>query len=249
MSSSGIHTAMILAAGFGSRMGDLTKRLPKPLLPLGDWTVIDIILMQLKRAGFSRIVINLHYRAEQIKKHLRERRIDDLELIFSEEMEILGTGGGIARAEPFFPDSDVLVLNSDILSDLSLTQFINFHQTKQSFASMAVWPSDNFKDYALVKFNRNFRLAGFCKRGIRDNSPYASGIYTGHQILSTSARKYLREKPSSVIETLYRPAMDDNRPIHIFIHDGFYIDLGTKNQYLDLCEKINNGIIDPKSFF
>jgi MurNAc alpha-1-phosphate uridylyltransferase len=102
---------MIMAAGFGTRMRPLTDDRPKPLVQVAGRTLLDHALDRLVAAGVRMVVINLHYRAQMVKDHLARRR--DIEIQYSMEDEILGTGGGVAKALPFFKDEPFFILNSD----------------------------------------------------------------------------------------------------------------------------------------
>lgn len=107
-----IKRAMVMAAGLGTRMRPLTIDRPKPLVPVRGKPLIDHAIDRLVAAGVTLAVVNLHYRAEMLKAHLARR--DDVEIRFSEESEdLLGTGGGIVKALPFFEDEPFFVHNSD----------------------------------------------------------------------------------------------------------------------------------------
>ena len=106
-----IKRAMIMAAGFGTRMRPLTDDRPKPLVTVRGRTLLDHALDRLVAAGVTMAVINLHYRAQMVKDHLAGRR--DLEIQYSMEDEILGTGGGVAKALPLFQGEPFFILNSD----------------------------------------------------------------------------------------------------------------------------------------
>jgi MurNAc alpha-1-phosphate uridylyltransferase len=102
---------MIMAAGFGTRMRHLTDDRPKPLIAVRGRSLLDHALDRLVAAGVRMVVINLHYRAEQVRDHLASRR--DIEIRYSMEEEILGTGGGVVKALPQFEGESFFVLNSD----------------------------------------------------------------------------------------------------------------------------------------
>ena len=102
---------MIMAAGFGTRMRPLTDDRPKPLVTVRGKSLLDHALDRLVAAGVKMAVINLHYRAEQVKDHLARRR--DIEIRYSLEEEILGTGGGVVKALPIFEGNSFFILNSD----------------------------------------------------------------------------------------------------------------------------------------
>jgi N-acetyl-alpha-D-muramate 1-phosphate uridylyltransferase len=107
-----IKRAMIMAAGLGTRMRPLTHDKPKPLVEVGGKTLIDHALDRLKAAGVDFAVVNLHYKAEQLREHLERR--GDMEFVFSEEEDgLLGTGGGIVKALSHFENAPFFVCNSD----------------------------------------------------------------------------------------------------------------------------------------
>jgi MurNAc alpha-1-phosphate uridylyltransferase len=106
-----VSRAMIMAAGFGTRMRPLTDDRPKPLVTVRGRTLLDHALDRLVAAGVTMVIINLHYRAQMVKDHLAKRH--DIEIKYSMEDEILGTGGGVAKALPLFQGEAFFILNSD----------------------------------------------------------------------------------------------------------------------------------------
>ena len=105
-------TAMVLAAGLGTRMRPLTLAKPKPLFEVGGRTMLDHALDKLKAVGIARVVVNTFYLAEQIEAHLATRQ--DLEIIISHETELLDTGGGIKNALRHFEGKPFFALNADL---------------------------------------------------------------------------------------------------------------------------------------
>lgn len=118
--------AMILAAGFGKRLGHLTQSTPKPLIKVKGQPLIKYHLSKLLAADYSQIVINTHYLSNEIINYVENEFNNDPRIIFSVEKEILGTGGGIKKALHHFGNDDFLVLNSDIYSDLDYKYFKSF---------------------------------------------------------------------------------------------------------------------------
>jgi MurNAc alpha-1-phosphate uridylyltransferase len=107
-----IERAMIMAAGLGTRMRPLTEDRPKPLVTVAGKALIDHDLDRLVAAGVKLAVVNLHYKAEMLRDHLRTRR--DIEIRYSDETGgLLGTGGGVAQALPLFEGQPFFILNSD----------------------------------------------------------------------------------------------------------------------------------------
>ena len=112
MSVSVPHTAMVLTAGLGTRMRPLTNDCPKPLIPVRGRKLIDRVIGPLKAAGVKRLVVNVHYLADQIEAYLET--LTDFEVVVSDERgEVLETGGGLAKARALLGEEPVFVLNTD----------------------------------------------------------------------------------------------------------------------------------------
>ena len=118
--------SMILAAGYGKRLGNLTKNTPKPLIKVMGKALIDFHIEKLIDSQCEKIVINVHYLADKIIDHVSTKYKDKIDIVFSKEQNILGTGGGIKNALKYFGEDDFLVINSDVYSDLDYSYFQNF---------------------------------------------------------------------------------------------------------------------------
>lgn len=116
-----MKTAMILAAGRGERMGDLTAKHPKPLLKVHGHFLIEYAISSLKQAGIREIVINVSYRGDQIMSALGDGEKYGVNIIYSVEEERLETGGGIFQALPLLGDEPFIVVSSDIITDYPLS--------------------------------------------------------------------------------------------------------------------------------
>jgi MurNAc alpha-1-phosphate uridylyltransferase len=107
-----VECGMVLAAGLGTRMRPITDRIPKPLVPVAGKPLIDYAIDRLAEAGAKRVIVNLHYKAEMVARHLEARQAPHIAL--SREDELLETGGGVLKALPLL-DEIFYVVNSDVL--------------------------------------------------------------------------------------------------------------------------------------
>ena len=117
--------AMILAAGLGTRLKPLTDRMPKAMVPVDGKPLLWHLIMKMKRAGFSRIVVNVHHFADQIVEYVRANDGFGTDIVISDERDmLLDTGGALKKALPLFcPDSPVLIHNVDIFSNADIAAF------------------------------------------------------------------------------------------------------------------------------
>ena len=112
MSSNVPHTAMVLAAGLGTRMRPLTDTCPKPLIEVGGKRLMDRMIDPLIEAGVQRIVVNVHWLADQVEAHVAGLKGVDL-IVSDERGEVLETGGALVKAAPVLGDDPVFVVNTD----------------------------------------------------------------------------------------------------------------------------------------
>jgi mannose-1-phosphate guanylyltransferase/mannose-1-phosphate guanylyltransferase/phosphomannomutase len=128
-------TAFILAAGRGSRMLDLTKNIPKPLLQINGKPMIDYVLGLLRFYGFNRVGINISYQGEKIKKYLANEEIQIIA-----EPKLSGSAGGIlAISKNLLPDSPFLVISSDMMVNFDLSKIYKFHLKKKALATVCCY--------------------------------------------------------------------------------------------------------------
>ncbi|HNW58753.1 MAG TPA: sugar phosphate nucleotidyltransferase [bacterium] len=150
--------AMILAAGFGTRLLPLTRDLPKALVPLAGRPLLEITLRRLIAAGFDRIAVNSHHFAGLVRAWLAAHPMPGAEILLSEESEILGTGGGIARMISLLgAEQPVLVHNVDVLTALPLQELYAAHVRLEAAATLAI--SERTTQRYLV-FDDEARLCG-----------------------------------------------------------------------------------------
>jgi mannose-1-phosphate guanylyltransferase len=129
-------SAMILAAGLGTRLRPLTDILPKPLVPVGDRPMLSHVIDRARAAGCAPIVVNAHHHAEAVARACAELGA----LVSREDEHLLGTAGGLALARPLLGEGDVLVHNGDVLASASLDDLLDAHRDRASAATLLVVP-------------------------------------------------------------------------------------------------------------
>jgi mannose-1-phosphate guanylyltransferase/phosphomannomutase len=182
--------AMILCAGYGTRLGALTHHIPKPMLPLSDRPLLEYIICHLARHGFNQIAINLHFMPEVIRDYFRDGSPWGVELAYSYEPELLGTAGGVKKMESFFgPEEAFLIHYGDILTDQDFNAMFRFHQQSNARATLLVHQRANSN--SIVTLDERGCVTGFLERpteavrGRASSTWVNSGIYIcNSQLLS-----------------------------------------------------------------
>ena len=217
-------TAMVLAAGLGTRMRPYSDDLPKPLINVGGKALIDYTLDRFHRAGVDSAVVNVHYRADQIEAHLKERIAP--QIIISDEREhLLETGGGLKKARAHFGDAPVFCTNTDA---------IMFDQNEKEACAVLsdIWDSKTMD--ALLLLAPIAQTSGYDGKGdfdlaqdgriafrTKETAPF---VFTGLQIISSSL---IEEGPDGPFSTkvLWDLATRRGR-LFGALYDGYWMHVG-----------------------
>src|SRR5690348_4339159 len=125
--------AMVLCAGYGTRLGEITREIPKPMLPLQGRPMLAWILAHLRAYGFTKVGINLHFKPEMIHDYFGNGAADGLEITYSHEPSLLGTAGGVKKMENFLRDGEpLLVQYGDVVTDQDFGALVKFHRERQA---------------------------------------------------------------------------------------------------------------------
>ena len=150
--------AMVLAAGQGTRLHPLTERTPKALVAVSGRPMIEYSLLLLKRFDIRDIIINLHHLGSQIESYLGDGTKWGLHITYSQEPELLDTGGGLLKAKRFLDDGTFIVINTDVLIDLSLSELIAFHNQKRAAATLVLRPDPLADQYGSMEIDSDGRI-------------------------------------------------------------------------------------------
>ena len=219
---------IILAGGRAVRLPVSAKNIPKVLVEINKKPILRHQIEALEKQGFSDICFSLGYMAEQIIKYLDKEFKGKYEYIV--EKEPLGTGGAILRASRGIK-SDFLVLNGDILSDLDIRTFYDFHNSlkeenrAQDISAIALWRSEDSRDFGLVKTEGD-KIKEFLEKP-KNREP--GFINAGAYIFSPLTFKNLSQKVFSVESEIF-PNLARQGKLYGFIHNGKWLDVGTEQR-------------------
>jgi MurNAc alpha-1-phosphate uridylyltransferase len=217
------RSAMVLAAGLGTRLRPVTETLPKPLVKISGRTLLDHVIDCLMRAGVERIVVNTHYKAEMIAEQLARRDHPRIEI--SHEAELLDTGGGVAHALPLLDDA-FFVVNADVFwlegQDSPLLRLARAFDPARMDAILLLQPAvtavgyEGDGDYFLAAAGRPRRRRG------RELAPF---VYASIQLLHRRLFDGISQRVFSLIR-LYDRAEEAGR-LHAIVHHSEWYHIGT----------------------
>ena len=178
--------AVVLAAGRGERLGAATQKRPKPLWRLGSAPILDQDLALLWAAGISHVAINLHHLGSAIRDNVDQQHYGTMSITYSEEETLLGTAGGVRKAQSLLPSTwPLLVIYGDNLLRLDLRRMMEAHTGAKGLASIAVhWLADA-RMSGLIEFSREGRIDSFVEKP-QSSRPIPGWVNAGVYLLEES---------------------------------------------------------------
>jgi len=155
--------AMVLCAGYGTRLGDLTRETPKPMLLIEGRPLLEYIIRHLGQQGFDEIAINLHFKPDIVQNYFGDGTKWGVHIVYSIEPELLGTAGGVKKmAELLSQDDAFLVQYGDIITDQDFQTMLKIHQQKQALTTLLL--HQRKKSNSIVTVNKDWRITQFLER-------------------------------------------------------------------------------------
>ena len=223
--------ALILAAGFGTRLAPYTDQTPKPLFTIGGRPLLDILIRRLQAAGCEAVIVNTHHLYRQIEAFIADRQYA-VPVSTRYEPRILGTGGAIRNAADFWDDRPFFVINSDIVFDIELKRIYRFHLEHTHPATLVLCDHQRLNSVAV---DENGFIAGFENRN-RKTAKDPSGLFTftGIQVIDPELIDFIPDNTFSSIIDAYRAAISKGLKIRAFISQkGCWTDVGTPERYTE----------------
>ena len=218
--------AFVLAAGFGSRLKELTKTTPKPLLPFMNQPMLFHILDQIEKTKIEEVCINAHYKWELIKEAI-EKYKGKLKIHLSVEKEILGTGGALAAVNKWREEADLLVINSDIVHAFDLSGIISKHYKEKKPVTLALTQKPHINEQKIWCYKN--KVISLEKQTEQEQTPH--GFACIHMI----SKKVLDGLPTSKnysIIPIYKKLLKQQEEISAYISKNFWVDIGSPEKYL-----------------
>jgi mannose-1-phosphate guanylyltransferase/phosphomannomutase len=223
--------AMLLAAGAGTRLRPLTYEIPKPMVPVVNRPVLCHVLDNLLRHGLKDVAINLNAHADALRGYAGDGSRWSLNIRYSQEKHLLGTAGAVKKLAGFFKNGPFFVLSGDGLSDIDLSEMLDFHKKRKSLATMAVKAVDSRFEYGVALTGAGGRIKGFLEKPSW-GEVFSNKVNTGIYLFEP---EILGMIPSSGIydfgHQLWPKLLKQKKSIFAYETKSYWTDVGNLSEY------------------
>jgi NDP-sugar pyrophosphorylase family protein len=222
--------AVILAGGKGTRLSPFSKVFPKPLVPVGEKPILDMIVRQLRYFGFQRVTLAVGYMAEMIQTYMRNGEQYGMDIDYSFEEEPLGTVGPLAQIMKL--DQDFLVMNGDIITNLNYKDLMDFHKEQNAIATIGTYQK-NFKiDLGIIQNGNGNLIMDYVEK-----PTYTFKVSMGVYIFNMDVLQYIEPKKYIDFPDLVKQLLAHGKKVVSYPFDGYWLDIGNHNDYENAVEE------------
>ena len=223
--------ALILAGGKGTRLRPYTTVLPKPLMPVGDYPILEIILRQLNGAGVHEVILAVGYMSQLFEAFFQDGSRYGLRIRYSFEDQPLGTAGPLALALERL-DEDVLVMNGDLLTSLNYRRLFEYHKARRAAATIGLYQRDAKIDFGVIERDSDSRLIRYVEK-----PTYHFDVSMGVNVLHRDAiASYMTPGKYLELPDLMRSLVRDGQPVYCYQEPCCWLDIGRVDDYQEATE-------------
>ena len=230
--------AIILAGGKGTRLRPYTASFPKPLVPVGDTPILEIIIRQLRRSGFDEIIISTGHLAELIEAYFGAGQRWGVRIRYIREDKPLGTAGALRLVDEMAEHA--LVMNGDILTELDFVDLYRFHVSSGAIATLGACRRQHEIDFGVLDIDADATLATYTEKPL-----HTFWVSMGVNVVSRRACRYIADGERLGIPELMLRMQAAGERVMCYRFDGFWLDIGRPTDYQMAQEEIER---DPTRF-
>jgi NDP-sugar pyrophosphorylase family protein len=218
--------AVILAGGRGTRLRPFTASFPKPLVPLGDTPVVEVLIKSLLRYGICDVTLTLGHLAELVQAYFqhRKRLLSRLNLSYVVEDEPTGTAGSLALVEGL--DETFLVMNGDLLTDLNFTDLVTFHREQKAVLTIATQRRHVKIDLGVLKFDADARITSYIEK-----PEHSYDVSMGAYVYEPEILRYIVPGEYLDFPDLVLRLLADGQRVCAYVTDCLWLDIGRPDDY------------------
>jgi NDP-sugar pyrophosphorylase family protein len=216
--------AVILAGGRGTRLAPYTYVLPKPMMPVGDRAILEILLRQMKRAGINHVVLTVGHLASLMQAFFQNGEQFDLDITYSFEPNPLGTAGPLALVPDL--DGTFLVSNGDVLTTLDINELIAFHKKQGGICTIAMHERQVKVELGIIQNDENYQITQYIEKPTYDYK-----VSMGMYVFEPEVLKYIPRGEYLDFPDLIHKLLDAGEKVVGYPFDGYWMDLGNPEDY------------------
>lgn len=221
--------AVIMAGGRGTRLAPFTKVLPKPLIPLGDYPIVEIIMCQLREAGFTDVTLAVNYLAHLFQAYFNHGERLGIKIDYSVESEPLGTAGPLTLIEGL--DEPFLLMNADIVTDMDFADLYSYHLRNDAAITMALYPREVRIDFGVIELDNEFRI-----QRCREKPSYEYLVNMGIYVVSPEVLQHLPYGRYYDFTDLVDVVRSQGQKVYGYVFQGEWMDLGRIDDFTKAAE-------------
>ena len=225
-----IKRAIILAGGKGTRLRPFTKVFPKPMMPIGKYAILEIVIKQLRFYGFKHITITVNNQAKLIKAFFGNGSKFNTHIDYALEKKPLGTMGPLKTIKDL--PKNFLVLNGDVLTDLNFHKFYTHHIKNNNLFTISSYKRTELIDYGLLETNKKNSLIKFIEKP-KKTYKMSMGVY----MLKKDILKYIPKEKHFGFDNLMYKLLKIKKKVKVFKHNGYWLDIGRPSDYIAANEQ------------
>jgi len=225
--------AVVLAGGKGARLAPYTTILPKPLMPIGDMPILEVMLLQMKEAGIEHVILTVGHLSELLHAFFKDGRQFGIDITYSYEQCPLGTAGPIALVDGL--NETFLVTNGDVLTTLNLHELIQFHRAQKAIATIATHPRQSKIDLGVIQKDGNYRVTGYIEKPVYDFM-VSMGIY----VFEPAVLAYINCNQYLDFPDLVKRLIAAGERVVGYEFNGYWEDLGRPDDYARASKDFEN---------
>jgi NDP-sugar pyrophosphorylase family protein len=225
--------AVVLAGGKGARLSPYTTILPKPLMPIGDMPILEVMLLQMKDAGIHHVVLTVGHLSELLRAFFKDGSQFGMNITYSYEDHPLGTAGPVALVDGL--DDTFLVTNGDVLTTLNLRALIDFHKEQGAIATIAAHHRQSRIDLGVIEHDGDHRVTGYIEKPTYDFL-VSMGIY----IFEPAVMAYIVRNQYLDFPDLVKKLIAAGEKVVGYEFNGYWEDLGRPDDYARASKDFEN---------
>ena len=222
--------AVILAGGKGTRLAPYTTVLPKPLMPIGEMPILEIVIRQLEKHGFNDLTLAVGYLAELLMAYCGDGSKFNVKLNYSREEQPLGTAGPISLVSDL--NDTFLVMNGDLLTTIDYSAMLKYHKERGALATVACYQRDVKIDLGVIEVDSDNWVVNYIEK-----PTYHYSVSMGIYLFEPEVLQYIPKNQRLDLPELVINLMNADKKVNVFNFDGYWLDIGRPDDYEKAIEE------------